>query len=54
MKNATISFGEVIPPYVLVAEKLHFESWYYDSPFLPEWTTDLLETGWMTKKIGLD
>jgi hypothetical protein len=46
--------GEVIPPYVVVAGKTHLESWYRDSPFPPEWTIDLSETGWTNNRIGLD
>jgi hypothetical protein len=48
------SDGEVIPPYVVVAGKTHLESWYRDSPFPPEWTIDLSETGWTNNRIGLD
>jgi hypothetical protein len=52
--QAVQSGGEVIPPYVVVAGKTHLESWYRDSPFPPEWTIDLSETGWTNNRIGLD
>ena len=52
--QAVQSGGEVIPPYVVVAGKTHLESWYRNSPFPPEWTVDLSETGWTNNRIGLD
>jgi hypothetical protein len=52
--QAVQSGGEVIPPYVVVAGKTHLESWYCNSPFPPEWTVDLSETGWTNNRIGLD
>jgi hypothetical protein len=52
--QAVRSDGEIIPPYLVVAGKTHLESWYRDSPFPPEWTIDLSETGWTNNRIGLD
>lgn len=52
--QAIQSGGEVIPPYVVVAGKMHLESWYRDSPFPPDWTIDLSETGWTNNRIGFD
>ncbi len=52
--QAVRSDGEVIPPYLVVAGKMHLESWYRNSPFPPEWTIDLSETGWTNNRIGLD
>ena len=34
--QAVRSDGEVIPPYLVVAGKIHLESWYCNSPFPPE------------------
>jgi hypothetical protein len=48
------SDGEIIPPYLVVAGKTHLESWYRNSPFPPEWTIDLSETGWTNNRIGVD
>jgi hypothetical protein len=52
--QAVRSDGEVIPPYLVVAGKTHLESWYRNSPFPPEWTIDLSETGWTNNRIGVD
>jgi hypothetical protein len=52
--QAVQSGGEVIPPYVVVAGKTHLESWYRNSPFPPEWTIDLSDTGWTNNQIGLN
>lgn len=52
--QAVRSDGEIIPPYLVVAGKTHLESWYCNSPFPPEWTIDLSETGWTNNRIGLD
>jgi len=52
--QAVQSGGEVIPPYVVAAGKIHLESWYRNSPFPPEWIVDLSDTGWTNNRIGLD
>ena len=33
---------------------MHLESWYRNSPFLPEWVVDLSDTGWTNNRIGFD
>jgi hypothetical protein len=38
----------------VVAGKTHLEHWYRDSPFPPNWTIDLSETGWTNNRIGYD
>ncbi len=52
--QAVRSDGEVILPYLVVADKTHLESWYRNSPFPPEWTIDLSETGWTNNRIGVN
>ena len=54
MIQAIQSGGEVIPLCVVVAGKVHLDSWYRDSPFPPEWAIDLSENGWTNNSIGLD
>ena len=39
---------------MVVVGKTYLASWYCNSPFLPEWIVDLLETGWTNNCIGVD
>jgi hypothetical protein len=51
--QAVRSDGEIISLYLIVAGKIHLESWYRNSPFPPEWTIDLSETGWTNNQINI-
>ncbi|KAF1929830.1 transposase, partial [Didymella exigua CBS 183.55] len=44
--------GWSIPPFLILAGKLHQASWYQDLP--PDWTVAVSDNGWTTDELGLD
>lgn len=48
------SYGYTIPPYIIVAGKVHLSSWYEDSPLPPDWVIAVTKNGWTTNERGLD
>ena len=52
--QAVRSDSKVILPYLVVIGKIYLESQYYNSPFPPEQTVDLLETSQINNYISFD
>ena len=48
------SYGEVIPPFIILAGKTHLSSWTYESPLPYNWPITVTENGWTTNERGLD
>jgi len=44
--------GWCLPPFVILAGKLHQASWYKDLP--PDWAIALSDNGWTTDELGLE
>jgi hypothetical protein len=44
--------GWCLPPFVILAGKLHQASWYQGLP--PDWTIAVSDNGWTTDKLGLE
>lgn len=52
--QAISSYGDSIPPFIILAGKNHLQSWYRDSPLPPDWTIAVSENGWTTNELGLE
>jgi hypothetical protein len=46
------ALGWSLPPFVILAGKLHQASWYQDLP--PDWTMAVSDNGWTNDGLGLD
>jgi hypothetical protein len=44
--------GWCLPPFVILAGKLHQASWYQDLP--PDWAVSVSDNGWTTDELGLE
>jgi hypothetical protein len=44
--------GWSLPPFMILAGKLHQARWYQDLP--PEWAVALSDNGWTTNELGLE
>ena len=44
--------GWCLPPFVILAAKLHQASWYQDLP--PDWSVAVSDNGWTTYELGLE
>ena len=44
--------GWSLPPFMILAGKLHQAGWYQDLP--PEWAVALSDNGWTTNELGLE
>ena len=51
---AASSYGEVIPPFIILAGKTHLSSWTYESPLPREWPITVTENGWTNNERGLE
>ena len=51
---AASSYGEVIPPFIILAGKTHLSSWSYESPLPREWPITVTENGWTNNERGLE
>lgn len=52
--QAVNSYGNSIPPFIILAGKNHLQSWYRDSPLPPYWTIAVSENGWTTNELGIE
>jgi hypothetical protein len=48
------SYGYTVPPYIIVAGKVHLSSWYENSPFPYDWVIAVTPNGWTTNEQGLE
>ena len=48
------SSGWCIPPYIIVAGKVHLSTWYKDSALPYDWVIATTENGWTTNEKGLE
>ena len=48
------SYGYTLPPFIIVAGKVHLSSWYEDTLMPSDWVITTTENGWTTNEKGLD
>ena len=48
------STGYAVPPFIIVAGKVHLSSWYEDTPMPSDWVVTKTDNGWTTNEKGLD